>query len=1149
MASVFSVLRTCGLIVHLILQTYAVEDHGPAPWIVSTKVEDKNCVEKNCKYLLNVRGGEFLGHYSWRLSPVEAFRGGNCDVISPNYELKEIYTDQWVTKIEVVVPNKEGKIFFCLHYSEKKNAPFGGKWVHQGEDLFLDPKNDVVSQTRGKQQMQASQDTQTLTPQWADLSHDIDVNQLPGVARPSRHERSDIEVLIKDKYVPLNDITDDNVQRNNIFEANHVDSNKDVKAVDVNKQNYKGKVKDDSFNIDGKEAFESWNVKANVLNRRKRSIVNVEFLDDTNVDGIENVKEYSGKYPNRDTVDNYNVKSVDFIEKSIEKRQVVKDVVLKSNIDIEDMPRMERKQNTTDVLITSQDIVKAREHLVNAIKPINVAENHEDALIKIRKQRQAVADDFTSVKGDPFFVRIEGLRVEDSEKEPKIVEDSIPSVLADSGVTLRLFGEGLTTRTMIAFTYDAQKYGEPCKFLIKGEYLVKPDSITPKSALFDIVAPHPMLGSKLYICAKNLKAGVVDPFKDEDKYMHQGTEPFKMLATHNKLLPLWVSLILILVCLMFSALFSGLNLGLMSLDRTELKIISNTGTEQERKYARAIMPVRDHGNYLLCSILLGNVAVNSTFTILLDELTSGLFAVIFSTLSIVLLGEITPQAICSRHGLMVGAKSIMVTKAVMAITAPLAFPVSKLLDYFLGEEIGSVYNRERLKELVKVTTDVNDLDKDEVNIISGALELRKKTVSDVMTKLEDVFMLPISSVLDFETMSEIVKSGYSRIPVYEGHRGNIITVLFIKDLAFVDPDDNTPLRTLCQYYQNPCNFVFEDVTLDVMFRQFKDGHKGHMAFVHRINNEGEGDPFYETIGLVTLEDVIEEMIQAEIVDETDVFMDNRTKRRRNRPANKLQDFTAFAERHENQRIHISPQLTLATFQFLSTSVDAFRPDTVSETVLRRLLKQDVIQYIKLKGKTKKDPSTFVYHQGKPVDYFVLILEGRVEVTVGRENLVFEAGPFTYFGVQALTQNVGVAESPTPSAMGSLQNINMDSMLRHTFVPDYSVRAITELHYLTVKRSLYLAAKRATLMEKGALSKGATNEQFDTEVDKLLQSVDEDISISGEHKTPSRQVSPNPAAMSSPVARASLTSRASPPPRHENAFNGSRDEHEKLLKSP
>lgn len=49
------------------------------------------------------------------------------------------------------------------------------------------------------------------------------------------------------------------------------------------------------------------------------------------------------------------------------------------------------------------------------------------------------------------------------------------------------------------------------------------------------------------------------------------------------------------------------------------------------------------------------------------------------------------------------------------------------------------------------------------------------------------------------------------------------------------------------------------------------GNKGHMAFVHRVNNEGEGDPFYETVGLITLEDVIEELIQAEIMDETDVF--------------------------------------------------------------------------------------------------------------------------------------------------------------------------------------------------------------------------------------------------------------------------------------
>ncbi|XP_045530368.1 unextended protein-like [Pieris brassicae] len=1035
MASARILLRTFWIFFYVVYNVCATNNTAE-PWIESFRIGAKSCTDYKCKYLLLVHGGEFLGHKPWRLTPNEGSRGGNCEKIYSSYELREIKTLAWYSEIEVLVPRKNEKIYFCLRYSDGKNNPFGEKWIHQGKELFLNPEShEILLETTKLNVLPESNDIPTYNQETKaiDLTHDTDVNYLQNIANLSQEERRDIEIRSRDRYIPLD-------------ESNDNDENSTKKP---NEQNVVSEVR---------------------LNKIKE-----------NLNKIEN--EFH----------NFN--------------------------------RGDRKTRDTFYKIDTNDEIDNRQ------------ESIDDK--RVKRQIMSQMADFSSVKRVEPMVFLDGIRVEEAEKDPKILDDGVPSVLAETKVTLRLFGQGLTSRTVIAFTHDALEYGQPCKFLLKGEYVAKEDSVTPTSALFEFWAPSPIISSKLYICTKNLKPGIL-PSEDEEKYLHQGTEGWKILATHNKLMPLWVALILILSCLTFSALFSGLNLGLMSLDRTELKIISNTGTDQERKYARAIMPVRDHGNYLLCSILLGNVAVNSTFTILLDELTSGLFAVIFSTLSIVLLGEITPQAICSRHGLMIGARSIMVTKAVMALTAPLAFPVSKLLDYFLGEEIGSVYNRERLKELVKVTTDVNDLDKDEVNIISGALELRKKTVSSVMTKMEDVFMLPITSILDFETMSEIIKSGYSRIPVYEGHRGNIVTVLFIKDLAFVDPDDNTPLRTLCQYYQNPCNFVFEDVTLDIMFKQFKDGHKGHMAFVHRINNEGEGDPFYETIGLVTLEDVIEEMIQSEIVDETDVFLDNRTKRRRNKPQHKLQDFAAFAERHDHRRIHISPQLTLATFQFLSTSVDAFRPDTVSETVLRRLLKQDVIQHIKVKGKTKKDSSTYVFQQGKPVDYFVLILEGRVEVTVGRENLVFEAGPFTYFGVQALTQNVGVAESPTPSAMGSLQNINMDSMLRHTFVPDYSVRAITELYYLTVKRSLYLAAKRATLMEKGALSKGATNEQFDTEVDKLLQSVDEDISISGEHRTPSRQISPNP-----PNHGRSSFSRSSPE-RNGDVF-AARDEQEKLLK--
>ncbi|XP_048268620.1 unextended protein isoform X2 [Bombus terrestris] len=686
-------------------------------------------------------------------------------------------------------------------------------------------------------------------------------------------------------------------------------------------------------------------------------------------------------------------------------------------------------------------------------------------------------------------VFIEGLRIETSAKDPSYREDGIPEILAGSKAVIRLFGFGFTEGTLITFTDEPAKRGSICDKIKTNEFLIK--NVRNNTATIDVVLP---LGSPFFICVKQPVYGEADP--NTLLFRHQGTESWQTIYTYEKFLPLWLSIVIIFMCLTFSALFSGLNLGLMAMDRTELKILCNTGTEKEKQYARTIQPVRNHGNYLLCSILFSNVLVNSIFTILLDDLTSGLVAVICSTLAIVIFGEISPQAICSRHGLCIGAKTIYITKLTMVLTFPMSYPISKLLDFLLGEEIGNVYNRERLKELVKVTTGYNDLEKDEVNIIAGALELRKKTVKDVMTKIEDVYMLDYNAILDFETVSEIMKSGFSRIPVYEGARTNIVTMLYIKDLAFVDPDDNMPLKTLCQFYQNPCNFIFEDVTLDIMFKQFKEGHKGHMAFVQRVNNEGEGDPFYEVIGLVTLEDVIEELIQAEIMDETDVFTDNKSKRRR-QARHKIQDFTVFAEKKENQRIHISPQLTLAMFQYLSTTVDAFKPDTISETILRRLLKQDIIYHIKVKSreKARNDPVAVIYQQGKAVDYFVLILEGRVEVTVGKENMMFESGPFTYFGSQALTVNVGIAESPTntnPQTVGSIQSINLDSMLRYTFVPDYTVRAVTEVFYVKIKRSLYLAAKRATLLERSQKdSLPGQEQQFDDEVEKLLHSLDED----------------------------------------------------------
>ncbi|KAF7253225.1 Metal transporter CNNM2 [Varanus komodoensis] len=312
----------------------------------------------------------------------------------------------------------------------------------------------------------------------------------------------------------------------------------------------------------------------------------------------------------------------------------------------------------------------------------------------------------------------------------------------------------------------------------------------------------------------------------ETTWIYHDGEDTKMIVGEEKkfLLPFWLQVIFISLLLCLSGMFSGLNLGLMALDPMELRIVQNCGTEKEKNYAKRIEPVRRQGNYLLCSLLLGNVLVNTTLTILLDDIAgSGLVAVVVSTIGIVIFGEIVPQAICSRHGLAVGANTIFLTKFFMMMTFPASYPVSKLLDCVLGQEIGTVYNREKLLEMLRVTDPYNDLVKEELNIIQGALELRTKTVEDVMTPLRDCFMITAEAVLDFNTMSEIMESGYTRIPVFEGDRSNIVDLLFVKDLAFVDPDDCTPLKTITRFYNHPLHFVFNDTKLDAMLEEFKKG--------------------------------------------------------------------------------------------------------------------------------------------------------------------------------------------------------------------------------------------------------------------------------------------------------------------------------------
>ena len=277
---------------------------------------------------------------------------------------------------------------------------------------------------------------------------------------------------------------------------------------------------------------------------------------------------------------------------------------------------------------------------------------------------------------------------------------------------------------------------------------------------------------KYYTCLSVSKKNKNEPNNQViKKFSHQGIDNvFGQFITVKELLPIYLVIIFYLILLLFSALFSGLNLGLMSLDLTELNMLKKIGTSKEKKYAAKIFPLRKRGNLLLCTILIGNVLVNSTSTLILGNYLEGLFAAVGSTMLIVIFGEIIPQAICSRHGLAVGTYTRFITYFMVYATFIVSYPLSKILDFFLGKEIASTYNRDLVRELMKQAKDGKGIQETEFKILTGALDFKDKVIKDIMVPLNDVFSLDINSILDFETFKLILHQGYSRIPVYEGSK-------------------------------------------------------------------------------------------------------------------------------------------------------------------------------------------------------------------------------------------------------------------------------------------------------------------------------------------------------------------------------------------
>jgi len=304
-----------------------------------------------------------------------------------------------------------------------------------------------------------------------------------------------------------------------------------------------------------------------------------------------------------------------------------------------------------------------------------------------------------------------------------------------------------------------------------------------------------------------------------------------------------------------SAVCSGLNVAFMALDLQGLRRKAKLGD----KSAKRVLPLRRNSHLTLSAILLVNVGAVSATSLVLEHHFYGLIAGLLTTLLIVIFGEIVPQAFFVRRALSFVSIFAPLLRVMIIITYPVSKPLQLLLDKMFSHERAQLQSRHELGLLINehLGAKESELDEDEVEIIRGALQLSEKRVASIMTPIKQVYWLQPQDVIDGERIDEIKASGRSRIPVLNAGKTICFGVLLVKELVDIDFDDYQP--RVDELHLHPIQTVGSGTALDTMFRKFI-GAKTHLMPIEKDD---------EIVGIVTIEDLIEEILGHEIEDESD----------------------------------------------------------------------------------------------------------------------------------------------------------------------------------------------------------------------------------------------------------------------------------------
>jgi len=331
---------------------------------------------------------------------------------------------------------------------------------------------------------------------------------------------------------------------------------------------------------------------------------------------------------------------------------------------------------------------------------------------------------------------------------------------------------------------------------------------------------------------------------------------------------------LLLVLLLFlSALFSGSETALTSLGIHELKDIL---TKKEGKEKDRIRSLIHRSNRMLTTILVANNTVNilatSVATLLVirffpmeESITAGITTLIM-TILIVIFGEITPKVYARNRSEVFLRRTKPLLTAVGWLMKPMSWGLLKLSNVLIRLVGGNtadevpILSEDYIMKTLEVGHEVGVIELEQRNMLKGTLMMRDTSVKEIMTPRVDMVCVEADQTLR-ELVDIVNEEGYSRIPVYEDNIDNILGVCYAKDVFKVIEKDGVGLLkdTKVREIMREPLFIPETMKIDDLMREFRT-RKVHIAIVV--------DEFGGTAGLVTMEDIIEELT-GQIFDEYD----------------------------------------------------------------------------------------------------------------------------------------------------------------------------------------------------------------------------------------------------------------------------------------